>query len=209
MRLIGRRLKRKLMFSVAVVAVLAGGTAAVVMASQSSAHHNRAGTLATAAGYLGISQAQLRGEISTGKSLAQIAGATGGKSAAGLIATLEAAQKQKLASAEAKLPGRITAEVERTHRRAVGGQTRAAIDYLGLSRKQLRAELRSGRTLAQVASATGGKSEAGLIEALVAAKKAALQASVRAGTITQAQANARLPKLLSSVTARVKRAKHR
>ena len=75
--------------------------------------------------------------------------------------------------------------------------------------QQLRAELRSGRTLAQVASATGGKSEAGLIEALVAAKKAALQASVRAGTITQAQANARLPKLLSSVTARVKRAKHR
>jgi hypothetical protein len=209
MRVIGRRLKRRLMMGVAVAAVLAGGTAAVVMASQSSAHHNRAGTLATAAGYLGISQAQLRSEISSGRSLAAIAGATSGKSAAGLIATLEAARKQKLASAAAKLPSRIAAEVEQTHRHAVGGQTRAAIDYLGLSRKQLRAELRSGRTLAQVAGATAGKSEAGLIEALVAGKKAALRESVKAGTITQAQANARLPKLLVGVTARVKRARHR
>jgi hypothetical protein len=208
MRVIGHRLKRKLMFSVAVVAVLAGGTAAVVMASQSGTHHRHSGTLAVASSYLGVSEAQLRSELGSGKSLAQVAGATSGRSATGLIDALEAAQKQKLAATAATLPSRITAEVDRRHGLAAHralGQTHAAIDYLGLSRKQLRAELRSGRTLAQVANATGGKSEAGLIEALVAAKKAALQASVRAGTITQAQANARLPKLLASVTARVER----
>jgi hypothetical protein len=210
MRGMSRRLKRKLMIGIAAAAVLAGATAAVVMASQSSTHRHRSGTLATAAGYLGVSEAELRSELSSGKSLAEVANATNGKSATGLIDTLEASQKQKLAAAEATLSSRITAEVNQPRglaRRHGGGQTQAAVAYLGLNRKQLRAELRSGKTLAQLASATSGKSEAGLIEALLAAKKTALQASVTAGTITQAQANARLSKLAGRLAARVKRAK--
>ena len=67
------------MVGVAVLAVLAGATTAIVMAAQPS-HHGHRSTLATAAGYLGVSQQQLRSELSSGKSLAQIANSTSGKS---------------------------------------------------------------------------------------------------------------------------------
>jgi hypothetical protein len=150
--MIARRLKRKLMISVAIVAVLAGATAAVVMASQPSAHahRHRAGTHAD----------------------------------------------------------RIRGRAARIRGRAGHGALTVASAYLGLSRKQLRSELRSGKTLAQIANATSSKSQAGLIEALVAARKAALAGNVKAGTITQAQADKRLPKLASRMTARVERARH-
>ena len=202
-----RRLKKKLLAGVAIVAVLAGVTTAVVMAAQPAAHHRKGGTLVTAAAYLGVSPAQLRSELKSGKSLADIADATSGKSSAGLIEALEAVQKQKLAAAAASLPSRIAVEVARPRGRASGRiQTvRAATSYLGLSAPQLRAQLRSGKTLAQIADATSGKSQAGLIEALVVARKATIAASVKAGAITQAQANALLRNLASRVTARVER----
>ncbi|HTW41959.1 MAG TPA: hypothetical protein VMD79_06570 [Solirubrobacteraceae bacterium] len=134
-----RPLKRKLLFALATCAVLAGVSAAVVMAAQPSAHaahhargahaaraHARAAQrarhslLATAASYLGVSRARLRSELRAGKSLADVAAATPGKSAQGLIAALENAQKAKLAARTARLPARIRADVERTglpHRR--------------------------------------------------------------------------------------------
>jgi hypothetical protein len=173
-----RALKRKLMLGVAVVAVLAGGTTAVVMAAQPAGHnrsHGR-GALASAASYLGLSAPQLRDELRSGKSLAQIADTTAGKSEAGLIAVLEAARKQKLAAATAGVTARVTAEVdavggprsrsglERWHRQLLG----SSASYLGLGKSRLAAELHSGKTLAQIAKGTAGKSEAGLIEALVA-----------------------------------------
>jgi hypothetical protein len=170
-----RTLKRKLMLGVAVAAVLAGGTAAVVMAAQPAGHSRRHGALATAASYLGLSTPQLRDELRAGKSLAQIADATSGRSEAGLIAVLEAARKQKLAAAAAGVTARVTAEVEavggprthrgleRWHRQLLG----SSASYLGLPKSKLAAELRTGKTLAQVASETPGKSDAGLVEALV------------------------------------------
>jgi hypothetical protein len=211
-----RALKQKLMIGVAVVAVLAGVTAAVVMAAQPAAHHRAGGALATAAGYLGVSPTQLRSELQSGRSLAQIADATAGKSEAGLVAALEAAGRERLSAATAKLPSLIAAEVDRAggptgasasgrprrgHRRALA----TAAGYLGVSAAQLRSELRSGKTLAQIAGATSGKSDAGLVQALVAARKAALAARVSAGKITQAQANAMLPKLAARVSAQVNR----
>jgi len=199
-----RRLKQKLFAGVAVAAVLAGGTVAAVTAAQPAAHRHSGGRLVTAAGYLGLSPTQLQSELQSGKSLAEIANATSGKSEAGLIGALEAAQKAKLAAAAASLRMRVTAEVDR-----VGGPPRTlptAARYLGVSATQLRSDRRSGMTLAQIANATSGKSEAGLIEALVGVRKATLAAKVKAGTITQAQANAALPHLLSRVRAQVNRA---
>src|ERR1700675_4571274 len=112
-----RRLKRRLMLGVAVVAVAAGATAAVVMAAQPStkAHHHKgpAGPLVTAAGYLGLSNAQLRSELQSGKSLAVIANSTPGKSQAGLVEALEGADKRKLAAAAARMPQRVLAQVDR------------------------------------------------------------------------------------------------
>jgi hypothetical protein len=214
-------MKRKLWMSVAVVAVVAGVAAAAVMAAQPAshpharhahkgAHHRQGGLLAAAASYLGSNPAQLKSELGSGESLAQIADATSGKSSQGLIGSLEAADKQKLASVAASLPARITAKVDRPGGGIGGGgpAVRAASGYLGLSVSRLRSELRSGKTLAEIAKATTGKSEAGLIEALVAGRKARLDKEVQAGAITQAQASARLPKLASRIAARVNRVEH-
>jgi hypothetical protein len=65
----------------------------------------------------------------------------------------------------------------------------AAATYLGLSQSDLQTALQSGKTLAQVADATSGKSTAGLIDALVAAEQTELAADVTAGKLTQAQAD--------------------
>jgi hypothetical protein len=62
----------------------------------------------------------------------------------------------------------------------------AAARYLGLTETNLRAQLESGKTLAQVAKAQN-KSVDGLIAALKADAKQKLDAAVKAGRITQAQ----------------------
>jgi hypothetical protein len=207
-----RPFKRKLLLALAACAVLAGATTAVVMAAQpssrssSAAHPHRGGLLASAAGYLGVTPVQLRSELRSGRSLAEIANATTGKSAAGLIAAVEAAQHAKLAALAASVPARVTAEVNAPRHR--NRRLAAAAGYLGISAAQVRSELRSGHTLAQLAAASPGRSQAGLVEALVAARKTALAAEVAAGTITQAQANAIAGKLARRVTAQVTRVHH-
>jgi hypothetical protein len=196
-----RSSKQKLFALAAVVAILVGGTLAAMTAGKGAAREKR-GPLVTAASYLGISTSQLHNELQSGRSLAQLANATSGKSSAGLQALLLANGKEKLASAQAKLPKRISTLLNRV---TVPGQRAAAAAYLGLSRAQLASELRSGKTLAQIASAIPGKSVSGLIEAIVAARRTLLEARVAAGTLTQAQANARLAHLTSRVTTAVSR----
>lgn len=209
-----RRLERRFWIGVALVAVLAGATAAAVMAAQPAAthirersshsrHSDKTDLLAVAADYLGATPAQVRSELQSGKSLAEIADTTSGKSAQGLIQTLEAAAKKKLHAAATRLSARITAKVE-GHLDGDGGPAvHAATDYLGLTAAQLRKDVRSGRTLAQVANSTSGKSEAGLIEAIVSARKAALVAEAKAGGISQAHMSTLESRLASRVRARV------
>lgn len=55
--------------------------------------------LATAASYLGLTQAQLQAAHQAGKALAQVADSTSGKSSAGLIAALVAHEQDELAQA--------------------------------------------------------------------------------------------------------------
>jgi len=62
----------------------------------------------------------------------------------------------------------------------------AAASYLGLSESQLRSQLESGKTLAQVAKAQG-KSVDGLVAALKADLKQHLDRAVADGRLTQAQ----------------------
>ena len=63
----------------------------------------------------------------------------------------------------------------------------AAATYLGIGTDALKTDLQSGKTLAQVADATSGKSAAGLIQALVAHEQGELDAAVSAGKLTAAQ----------------------
>jgi hypothetical protein len=181
---------------------LAGGSTA--LASKSNGHtkgtiaaprggHRPSDELDAAASYLGTTVAGLRTQLEAGKTLAQVATATSGKTTAGLIAALVTAEKTEIAAevtagrltqAEADqitpaLTQRFTDFVNGT--RPVGGPPRGgfghgpgpgldgAASYLGISESSLFTQLRSGKTLAQIADATAGKSSAGLIDALLAA----------------------------------------
>ena len=75
-----------------------------------------------------------------------------------------------------------------------------AASYLGTTAADLLTQLQSGKTLAQVATATSGKTTAGLIAALVAAEKQELAAAVTAGRLTQAQVDQITPTLTQRFT---------
>jgi len=85
--------------------------------------------------------------------------------------------------------------------RGPGGGISAAADYLGLPPTELFNELRSGKTLAQIAGSTAGKSVSGLVAAMAAAEKSDLQQLVDSGRLTQAQADTIAAGIQSRVTA--------
>ena len=82
------------------------------------------------------------------------------------------------------------------------GHLEAAASYLGMTGAQLQTALAGGKTLAEVAKAHG-KPVDGLVAALVADEKKELDAAVKAGRITQAQADAMLANAKARVTAMV------
>ncbi len=198
------KLKTKLFATIALIAVLGGVTAAAVTAAQPSGHHARHSRLAPAAAYLGVSEAQLQSDLRGGRSLAQIADATPGHSAAGLVEAIVTARRAQLASISAGLKERVTRQVERVGGPAATPRSVAAA-YLGLAPAELRAKLRSGMTLAQIASSVPGRSEAGLVDALLAGHRKALDAKVARHTITPAQEQRRLARLAAHVRKLVNR----
>ena len=62
-----------------------------------------------------------------------------------------------------------------------------AARYLGIAPARLRAQLRSGESLAQVAEATPGRSLSGLTAAVLAAREARLGTQLASGRLTEAQ----------------------
>jgi hypothetical protein len=74
----------------------------------------------------------------------------------------------------------------------------AAATYLGSTTANLTTQLQAGKTLAQVATATSGKSTAGLVAALVAHEKTEIAGYVTSGKLTQAQAD----QMIANLTAR-------
>jgi hypothetical protein len=81
-----------------------------------------------------------------------------------------------------------------------GDPLAAAVTYLGTTSDALRTQLESGKTLAQIADATSGKSASGLIGALVASEKTEVANAVTAGKLTQAQADEITANLTQRVT---------
>lgn len=80
----------------------------------------------------------------------------------------------------------------------------SAADYLGMTRAELRAELREGRSLAQIATANG-KTVAGLVAAMLAPAKERLAKAVAADRLTQARADELLDRLEERVEKLVQR----
>ncbi len=134
---------------------------------------NKGSYFTAAATYIGITEAQLRTELGTDKSLADVAVAHG-KTRDGLIAALTAAQQQDIATLVDQKGEHIVFE----------DSLGAAATYLGTTTADLQTKIRAGQTLAQIANATAGKSRDGLFNALVADATAKIDAAQKAGTIT-------------------------
>ena len=177
-----------------------------------------------AAAYLGISPAQLRGQMRLGHTMAQIAAATPGKSVAGLVQALTdsrsaaisaelAAGKLTSAQAHARLAtlhARTSALVNRARAAgAVAGTQRVATAYLGLTPAQLRHAQAEGRSLAQIANSTPGRSAAGLTAAIIAADKTRLTGEVKSGAMTPAAERQVLLVLPQRVALQINTAPHK
>lgn len=74
------------------------------------------------------------------------------------------------------------------------GLMQQAATYLGITPQELRTQLQSGKTLAQIADSTSGKSATGLQQYLLAQIQTKLDTAVKNGKITQAQATDMLTK---------------
>jgi hypothetical protein len=85
---------------------------------------------------------------------------------------------------------------------AIGGGLKAAAGYLGSSSSKLLTEIRSGKSLAQIASAQG-KTAGGLQSAIVGAIKTRLEKAVASKRITSAQAQKLLSRLASQLSAAI------
>ncbi len=205
-------MRRTILVLVALLALGTGGTAALAASGAKEkpraavAVKARGGLLQAAATYLGLDRKALLQQLRSGKSLAQVADARN-KSTAGLETALLNAFKAKVAKAVAagrldnaraqKLVAAAPAVIHRlvTHAPKArpakanvrGGFLKVAADYLGLDRKALAQELRSGKSLAQVATAKN-KSVDGLETAIFNAFKAKVDKAVAAGKLNNAVA---------------------
>jgi hypothetical protein len=166
-----------------------GNTLAAVMTGQSANTQNNAGAhtdyLSAAATYIGITTDQLRTELGTDKSLADVAVAHG-KTRDGLIQALVAASQTSITTLVDQKG--IGAQRGPGDRGVIGDQLSVAATYLGTTTDELRTKMQTGQTLAQIAAATSGRSRDGLVAALTADAKAKIAAAQAAGTITADQA---------------------
>jgi hypothetical protein len=138
-----------------------------------------AGDFGAASAYVGVNKAKLRKELASGRSLAAVAATTPGHSALGL---LEAIMRPRVRRIEAQVASKKLSKaiaqrrIQRIRKRVQARLARSATYkptvaiaglYLGLSPTELRAKLHGGRTLAQLADSTPGKSAKGLIAAVM------------------------------------------
>jgi len=141
--------------------------------------------LSAAATYIGITTDQLRTELGTDKSLADVAVAHG-KTRDGLIQALVTASQTSITTLVDQKG--IGAQRGPGDHGVIGDQFLVAATYLGTTTDDLRTKMQAGQTLAQIAAATSGKSRDGLVAALTTDAKAKIAAAQTAGTITADQA---------------------
>ena len=186
--------KHRLIFGVVALLAVAGGGAAIA-ASDSPPADSKA-VLDSAAKKLGISSTKLSDALKQA-----LADRVGAAVAAGRLTKEQGdALKQRINSDNFPLFG---GRHERGFRHGgFIGKLDAAADYLGLTEAQLRSQLESGKSLAQVAQAQG-KSVSGLVDALVGAAKKHLDKAVAAGRLTKAQADEMLAGLRTRIASLV------
>ena len=198
-----RIFRTRLATAAAAFALAAGGAAYAAVAEPSHAGSARGAIASAIAGDLGISTGELRSDLAAGETLAQIAAANN-QPLAGLEQSILTAAQSRLdrAVAAGRLTGaresalldrlrtRLDTLVNVSHpvlrlRLALRGAAlvRLAAGYLGLTPSELRADLRSGTTLAQLAG-RDGKTAAQVEQAIESAVGTRLDKAVSAGLIS-------------------------
>ena len=182
-------------------AVAAGGGAFAATKLESPSARSQA-IIFDAAGQLGIDPAKLTSALQKA-----IDDQIDAEVKAGTITKAEGdALKQRVDSGRLPLFGGFGGEPGRFgfHRgfRLFGVGPDAAASYLGISTDELRTELRSGKTLAQIATARG-KTADGLVDALVASAKQKLDQAVKDGRLSSDQEQTVLGRLRTAIQAMV------
>jgi hypothetical protein len=212
--------KRAAMLGVAAFAVLAAVLILVLSGGDHGRHQRtRIGPagqsdIQLAAGYLGISAADLRRRLRTGLTLAQVADTGKGTSSEGLFHALlqahaAAIKKRDLSSGgeRARLAA-ISRRLQSELRRARRGHSRVltlASRYLGLEADALLSRQAYGQSLAEIASATAGKSRSGLIKALTGPRERRLRAAVARHQLAATAAQAAIDTFRTQTTREVDR----
>ncbi len=219
-----RDLKRHLLLALALAVVIVGVALAVATSGGGGGGSGRAhaaqasapvGELAIAARYLGMTRRELRRRLQVA-TLAEIADATKGRSAAGLekalLAPSEAqAQAEKLSPSEAAArAAKAREQVQQavTHRRGAPAGIALAAGYLGISQAALRSDLAHGHSLGSLAQTGTGTSRDGLIALIVGNRRKRLERALAAGAITPRQEHAAVARLRLRVARQVDRRTH-
>jgi hypothetical protein len=183
--------KRKLAAGAAAAHAVAGGSAAVAATKFSSPKEESQAVVNDAAAQLGIEPSKLSSALKKALEDRVDAAVTAGR----LTEDEGAALKARIESGE--LPLFFAGGHPRFDHR--GPKLDAAATYLGLTETQIRTQLGSGKTLAQIATAQG-KTVDGLVQALYDAQKQELDAAVSAGRLTQGQEDSILTSLKQRIT---------
>jgi hypothetical protein len=187
--------KRKLVIGVAAGLLLAGASGAFAAGKLSSPKEESQAVIDDAAKRLGIAPAKLSDALKKALEARVDAAVADGR----MTKAEGDALKARIEAGEVPLfaGGRHHDGHGFGHGIAAGLQ--AAATYIGITEAQLRTELQNGKTLAEVAKAHG-KTVAGLVNAVVAEAKTKLDAAVKAGRLTQAEADATLAGLEQRIT---------
>jgi len=167
----------------AVAALAAGGAVGGALAASGTfdPKAERQAFLNDAAGRLGVTSSKLEDALK-GAAIDRVDAAL----AAGRI-TKDEADAMKAAINSGKLPLGLGPGLEmHADGHGIGGMLDAAATYLGLTQDQLRTQLESGKSLADVAKAQN-KSVDGLKQAMIAAVQSKLDQAVKDGRLTSDQ----------------------
>lgn len=192
-----RSTKTKIVAGAVAAAAIAGGGAAVAATQLRSPSEESQAIVNDAAAQLGVQPQALSNALKKALENRVDAAVADGR----LTKEQGDALKQRIESGQAPLFG-LGGGPGGHHPGGHFGDLDAAASYLGLTEDQLRTQLQSGKTLADVAKAQG-KSVDGLIDALVAAVKKDLDDAVADGRLTKAQADQILADMKQRITDRV------
>lgn len=164
-----------------------------------------------AADFIGITVDQLRTEMGTDKSIADVAVAHG-KTRDALISALQAVQVTRLGELVDQKgfpqrggPGFGPGMAPGAGLHMQVNMLDVAATYLGISTTDLQTQLRSGKTLGEIAAATAGKTKDGLVQAIVAEHVAQIDKAVTDGKLTAERATTLKTGLTERITQMVDR----